>query len=451
MKKFIRHLFTGCVCISILFMSQSSMGQNRITPAKIHYTTYPVNENINTKSGLFTNVQTEKESDQIQSGKWIADTGTGFAFEFVVNEDASGITELKIIFTDWKCGSATHNGSVTSISNWNINNNGFVINRKDYVTNEEFTIKGIFGSSGNQASGDWSYKSSSGNCDGNWTATPEGGVKVIWIPVDYPTIKEGIDAANAGDTVFVAKGTFHENNIQMKSGVVIQGAGIDLSVIDGDSLSVFRGADDAILEGFTITNASKIFEEGVNCWSSSPVIQNNKFTNCDTGISVADSAVIRYNIFSENSFSAIFCGDYIPDSNPQINGNLIVNNDIGIISVSSDILAYNNTIHSNNLAGIWIQKSSGDLTPVKITSVNNIISSNSQYGIYMDGSVDYGVDPLNMTIKFNDVWNNSFDYSDNYESDQVIFPMIHFLFQLKFILLYRTNQDKLILTQKEKL
>ncbi len=129
MKKFIRHLFTGCVCISILFMSQSSMGQNRITPAKIHYTTYPVNENINTKSGLFTNVQTEKESDQIQSGKWIADTGTGFAFEFVVNEDASGITELKIIFTDWKCGSATHNGSVTSISNWNINNNGFVINR----------------------------------------------------------------------------------------------------------------------------------------------------------------------------------------------------------------------------------------------------------------------------------------------------------------------------------
>lgn len=416
MKKFIRHLFTGCVCISFLFMSQSSMGQNRIAPAKIHYKPYPVIENINIKSDLFTFAQTEKESDQIQTGKWIANTGTGFAFEFLVNDNASGITQLKIIFTDWKCGSATHNGSVTSISNWNINNNGFVINRKDYITNEEFTITGTFGIGGNQASGDWSYKSSSGNCDGNWTATPEKGVKVILVPDDFPTIEEGINAANSGDTVLVDAGTYHENNIHLKEGVVVRGAGIDLSIVDGDSLTVFWGADDAIIEGFTIINAIKTSERGIFCWSSSPVIQNNKITKCYNGISVADNAVIINNIIVNNSNSGIFCGSSDPDNNPQISRNLIVGNDNGISSVSSDLTAFNNTL-DNNQVGIWIQKSPSDITPVKVIATNNTITKSSWYGIYLSSIENYEVNPLDMTITYNDIWNNTPNYNNTWEPD----------------------------------
>ncbi|MBI4722923.1 MAG: hypothetical protein HY769_08035, partial [Candidatus Stahlbacteria bacterium] len=39
--------------------------------------------------------------------------------------------------------------------------------------------------------------------------------KIIHIPADYPTIQEGIDSANVGDTVLVAPGIYY-GGISMK-------------------------------------------------------------------------------------------------------------------------------------------------------------------------------------------------------------------------------------------
>ena len=54
----------------------------------------------------------------------------------------------------------------------------------------------------------------------------------INVPDDYPTIQQAIDNATAGDIVNVAAGRYYEN-IVMKSGVIIQGVGADVSIIDG--------------------------------------------------------------------------------------------------------------------------------------------------------------------------------------------------------------------------
>ncbi len=64
-------------------------------------------------------------------------------------------------------------------------------------------------------------------------AQPAMAGTTIHVPtVDYPTIQSGINAASAGDTVQVAAGTYYER-ISLKSRVVVQGAGADVTIING--------------------------------------------------------------------------------------------------------------------------------------------------------------------------------------------------------------------------
>jgi C1A family cysteine protease len=240
--------------------------------------------------------------------------------------------------------------------------------------------------------------------DAVFTIAPFPSGSVIHVPADYATISEGLDVAGPGDTVLVAAGMYHENGLVMKTGVVIKGAGIDLSIVDGDGNSyVFWGVHQAILEGFTITNAST----GIWCWGSNAIISGNKITNCSEGINVAENAIIRNNIISYNNGDGFFCGSYIPGASPQITGNLISNNSgTGIDNVGSDIITFNNTIDSNGSCGIYMQEGDPDL--LFVTMTNNIISNNSAYGIWLYMVIDQ----THINISYNDVWNNAWaDYN----------------------------------------
>lgn len=101
----------------------------------------------------------------------------------------------------------------------------------------------------------------------------------IYVPGDYLTIQAGIDAASAGDTVHVAAGTYYEN-ITLKSGVIVQGAGAGVTTINGGGSGKVVTANNvdsaARLDGFTI-----IGNRGFGIWnlSSSPTISNNIITS----------------------------------------------------------------------------------------------------------------------------------------------------------------------------
>jgi hypothetical protein len=241
---------------------------------------------------------------------------------------------------------------------------------------------------------------------------------IIHVPAEYSTIQAGINAASEGDTVLVAPGTYRET-LRLKKNVRVQGAGIDLSVVDVSAdtryiYTVISGEDGAELEGFTVMGGDSVWS-GISCWSSPMLIRGNKITGCDCAVAVACSAVIIDNTIINNRDYGLFCGSST-DFGPLISKNLILNSDGAIVSVSSNLFALNNTV-DNNERGIWIQQYSEDTTAVAVTAKNNIISNNDRYGVYLASGYPYGVDTSLMTIDYNDVWNNNPNYSSNWVQD----------------------------------
>ena len=103
--------------------------------------------------------------------------------------------------------------------------------------------------------------------------------RVIRVPSEYPTIQEGIDAANPGDTVLVASGVYNESNITMRNGVyLLSEEGPETTIIDcggGEGIEI-TGCDSlTVVDGFTIRNGGRAKGGGICIWGSKALIQNN--------------------------------------------------------------------------------------------------------------------------------------------------------------------------------
>ena len=118
--------------------------------------------------------------------------------------------------------------------------------------------------------------------------------RLILVPADEPTIQAAIDAAQNGDTVLVAPGTYNENlNFEGKAITVTSGA---TSYADA-ATTIINGTTDgpvvtfatnepatAVLNGFTVQNghasaASGLNGGGISISNASPTITNNIITN----------------------------------------------------------------------------------------------------------------------------------------------------------------------------
>ena len=172
---------------------------------------------------------------------------------------------------------------------------------------------------------------------------------IIYVPGQYSTIQEGINASSNGDTVLVQPGTYYENinfnghNILLCSMFLPTNDTTYTSstIIDGSNSSStvkFAGGEDstAIICGFTIQHGYNDYGGGIRCIVSSPAIKNN---------------IIRRN----RSFGG--GGIYCDRSNPLIVNNVIyedtANYGGGIFCYdSSSPLIDNNTIKYNYSDGL---------------------------------------------------------------------------------------------------
>jgi hypothetical protein len=214
----------------------------------------------------------------------------------------------------------------------------------------------------------------------------------LYVPENFATIQEGINAAFAGDTIFVAAGTYVEKINFNGKNIAMIGAGQDSTIIDGNQDStvvVFSNGEDSssVISGFTIKNGQGRNGGGIHCGNnSSPRIENLVITN-----NVADFG------------GGIQCFNSSPKiRNVIITGNTAGNDGGGIHCFNASPTLENVEITDN--LGTWKGGglgvfSSSDVIAEHVTMNNN--SSNSGAGVYCSGS--------NPTFTNSILWNSMTD------------------------------------------
>ncbi len=215
------------------------------------------------------------------------------------------------------------------------------------------------------------------------TAVPAS-ADIINVPGQYPTIQQGIAAAVSGDIVLVAPGRYVEE-IQLKAGVVVRGAGEDKSIIDGggdagDVVSAIGNSirNDTKLQGFTVMGAA-----------NGGGLPGGACVFCNSG---AAPEIFNCRMESSDAGIALWNG-----SNAFIHNNVICHNTYDGFSTGSGATFVNNTVVSNRI-GVSDNSGYGPII------MNNVITANRLYGVYGPSG---GQGPV---LTYNDVWNNAANY-----------------------------------------
>ena len=242
------------------------------------------------------------------------------------------------------------------------------------------------------------------------TLTAASAGTIIHVPANQPTIQAGINAANNGDIVLVAPGTYKENiNFNGKQITVQSSNGAAVTIIDGGRLApvaTFSKGETlkSVLRGFTLQNGSSTFNSqydggGVYINGASPTILGNVVQSniaCDGGGGIAvefASPLIQGNRIRNNLQSG--CSGGIGGGGISVGG-------AGSARIIGNIIE-NNIWGAGNGGGITLFAAS---TP---TIENNIIRGNTATGISpaSQGGGIWIVNDSNALIDQNLIYNNS--------------------------------------------
>jgi parallel beta-helix repeat protein len=246
-----------------------------------------------------------------------------------------------------------------------------------------------------------------------------------WGSNAFAKIQDGIDAVASTGSVHVGAGTFIEN-ITLKDGVQVLGAGAELTTIDGGSNGSVVTANSVgpgtVLDGLTITNGTGTFGNGSNQYGGGVYISNstlvvknctiteNRATGGAGGIEAYNSTINVYNCSITQNRGSWGVAIALHSSDAEIIGNLIDENYCyyggGIfLTDSSQAIITNNIISRTSMAGIGIGESS------TASIINNTISSNSGNGI-ATGTYAVGGKTGSATITNCILWGNEDDLAN---------------------------------------
>ena len=197
---------------------------------------------------------------------------------------------------------------------------------------------------------------------------------------EFQSIQAAIIAAVPGDVVSVAAGLYRENLV-LKNGVSVIGAGADQTTVDGGKLSwtaTLLDCDASTrLQGFTLTNGQQQFGAGVYVLRGAPVITLNRITG---------------NTAVPNRLGASTLGGGIAlqDSQALVTGNLIVSNSADY-GAGLEIRGGAPRITQNQITGntaVWngggLEAYSTSASASLLISGNSVLNNTALYGAGME-------------------------------------------------------------------
>jgi len=260
--------------------------------------------------------------------------------------------------------------------------------------------------------------------------------KIIYVPDDYTTIQEAINAANSNDMVLVAEGTYNENirfygkPITVASMFIIDGLSkhIANTIIKGpqfsswntDATVLFIDGEDttSVLNGFTITGGNGVLNETYQLRCGGGIYANN------AGSKIINNIIYGNNVTGETTAGAGICciadddGTYwtiiennvIRNNNLNSNGHAAFGGGMAIMInsiIRNNLIEFNtcrNPFHQAYGGAIEIQKLTDD--PIVSVIEKNTIRHNKTDGI--NGSFGAGIACFNISPIISD---NVFRYN----------------------------------------
>jgi PKD repeat protein len=225
----------------------------------------------------------------------------------------------------------------------------------------------------------------------------------ITVPDDYPTIQAAVNAASAGDTIYVRNGMYYEH-ITLNKTLALIGESRN-AIVDGNGIgNIFTViGSNASIAGFSIRNGScGIHIEQPGMIILDATIANNTIQNCNEGIKVSappggfggeTSFSAVNNSIINNSLGIGIDNEFFSTEAPyecvsgNITGNLFLNNTIGISGGACSSMAIRNNLILFSTKGIELQYTNVESyypSASFCNSTNNRIFGN-KYGIFFYG------------------------------------------------------------------
>ncbi len=252
--------------------------------------------------------------------------------------------------------------------------------------------------------------------------------KVITVGVDgdFGSIQEAINAAEAGDVIFVDAGVYFENVVVNKS-VSLFGEGWESTVVDGGGGGhvVFVEADNVTLSGFTLRNSGVgpvTPYSGVSLnFSRYCLISNNSIVGNEFGVWFSSSGNNTFfgNVVAHNS--GVYGVRLYESGGNNLSCNRVFGNGYGVyLYANSDGNVVKGNVVSDNSFGVYVAHSSGNVIE------ENVVANSSIYGVTFrlaGGNFVFHNDFVSNHWQFDvsdagaNVWDDEFPSGGNYWSD----------------------------------